>query len=141
MEPRAPERGRGARAPERGPGATRSGKRPWSHALRKEALEPRCGRNNPANQGLLPLGTGRGVPSGGARAWRAEKRTEMGLWDGSVSLEEGPFDPSASWVLRFSAGPAVEKLLRFGDKRRLALTWRGWRSSFQFAFRFPKYTC
>ena len=50
--------------------------------LQKEAAGPRCGRNNAANHGLPLLGTGRGVPSGGARAWWAKQGTEMGLRDG-----------------------------------------------------------
>ena len=50
--------------------------------LKKEDVE-RCGRNNPVNQGVLTLGTGRGVPSGGARAYWAEKGTKMELQAGS----------------------------------------------------------
>ena len=46
-----------------------------------------------------------------------DRNGAAGRW--SVSLEEGPFDPSTSSALRLSAGPAVEKLLRFGDKRTL----------------------
>ena len=67
-----------------------------------------------------------------------DRNGAAGRW--SVSLEEGPFDPSTSSALRLSAGPAVEKLLRFGDKRRLALAWRCWPSSFQFIIQHPKYT-
>ena len=48
----------------------------------KVAAEPHCGCHNTTNQVLPPLGIGRGVPSGGATAWWAEKGTELGLWDG-----------------------------------------------------------
>ena len=50
--------------------------------LSKVATEPHCGCHNPANQGLLPLDTGCGVPSREAKACCAMKGTEMGLQDG-----------------------------------------------------------
>ena len=43
-----------------------------------------------------------------------DRNGAAGLW--SVSLEEGHFDPSTSSGLPLSAGPALEKLLRFGDE-------------------------
>ena len=43
-----------------------------------------------------------------------DRNGAAGWW--SVSLEEGPFDPSSSSGLPLSAGPALEKLLRFGDE-------------------------
>lgn len=42
--------------------------------------------------------------------------------------------PSTGSALRLAGGPAAEKVLGFGDKRRLALTWRGWLSSVSSGF-------